>query len=287
MAKVVVLSGAGLSAESNIDTFRDSNSLWEKYDVDKVCKAGCLVNNRTETLEFYDKRRAELEAKEPNKAHEILAKLKKKYKDDIAIITQNVDNLFEKAGLLKDTEVIHLHGFMTNVQCEICDYTYDIGYKAIGYDRFDGKCPNCGGKKVRPYIVMFGEHAPNYEILNNEIQTCKLLVVIGTSGNVVDVNTMANFVDKCILNNLEPSDAIEDEFFSKVIYKKATEAIDEIKEIIENFLELIPKQYCYKCKKCSAEYMFYKELKELKCIICENIIYRKNDKKGYELSLNE
>ncbi len=103
---------------------------------------------------------------------------------------------------------------------------------------------------------------------------------------VVDVNTMANFVDKCILNNLEPSDAIEDEFFSKVIYKKATEAIDEIKEIIENFLELIPKQYCYKCKKCSAEYMFYKELKELKCIICENIIYRKNDKKGYELSLN-
>ena len=85
---------------------------------------------------------------------------------------------------------------------------------------------------------------------------------------------MANFVDKCILNNLEPSDAIEDEFFSKVIYKKATEAIDEIKEIIENFLELIPKQYCYKCKKCSAEYMFYKELKELKCIICESIIYR-------------
>ena len=237
MAKVIILSGAGLSAQSGIDTFRDSGGLWEEYDVDKVCKAGCLVDNRAQTIEFYDKRRAELETKKPNYAHEVLADLKNKYKDDIAIITQNVDDLFEKAGLEKDKDVIHLHGFMTDVRCEKCGFTYNIGYKAIGYDRFDGKCPNCGGKMIRPHIVMFGEPAPHYELLNIELQNCELLVVIGTSGNVIGVNTMANFVEKSILNNLEPSDAIEEELFSKVLYKKATEAIEEIKEEIVTLLK--------------------------------------------------
>jgi len=238
MAKVTILSGAGLSAESGIDTFRDSGGLWDEYDPKQVAHKGALENNRAQTLEFYDKRRAELETKEPNHAHKVLANLKKKYKDDIAIITQNVDDLFEKAGLEKDKEVIHLHGFMTDVQCEKCGFTYDIGYKAIGYDRFDGKCPTCGSKKIRPSIVMFGEAAPNYEKLNLELQDCELLVVIGTSGNVVGVNTMANFVEKSILNNLEYSDAIEEELFTKVLYKKATEAIDEIKEEIEILLKI-------------------------------------------------
>ena len=237
MAKIVILSGAGLSAQSGIDTFRDSGGLWDEYDPKKVAHKGALENNRTQTLEFYDKRRAELETKEPNYAHEVLADLKNRYKDDIAIITQNVDDLFEKAGLEKDKEVIHLHGFMTDVRCEKCGFTYDIGYKAIGYDRFDGKCPNCGGKKIRPHIVMFGEQAPNYQILNDELKDCELFVVIGTSGNVLDVESIAKNIKRSILNNLENSDAIDDSVFSKVFYKKATEAIDEIKEEIETYLQ--------------------------------------------------
>jgi NAD-dependent deacetylase len=235
MAKVVVLSGAGISAESGINTFRDSDGLWEEYRVEDVCSLGCLETNREQTLEFYDKRRAELEDKVPNLAHKVLCELKTKYPDHIAIITQNVDNLFEKAGL-DHSDVLHLHGYLTNVECEKCGYVYDIGYKKIGQDKFDGKCLTCGSKKIRPFIVMFGEMAPMYEKLYNELQECEFLVIIGTSGNVIGVNTMANFVDKSILNNLEPSDAIEEELFSKVLYKKATEAIEEIQTDIEEFL---------------------------------------------------
>ena len=235
MAKVIVLSGAGISAESGINTFRDSGGLWEEYDVDKVCKAGCLEINRAQTIEFYDKRRAELESKEPNKAHKILAELKNRYNDDIAIITQNVDNLFEKAGI-KHENVVHLHGFLTKVQCESCGYAYDIGYKSIGYDKFDGKCPTCFSKKIRPNIVMFGEAAPLYDKLNKEMEDCELFVVIGTSGNVVSTDSYACNIERSILNNLEPSKAIFDELYTKILYKKATQAIDEIAVDIENIL---------------------------------------------------
>ena len=236
MAKVIVLSGAGISAESGISTFRDSDGLWEEYDIKDICTVGCLDNNRDETIEFYDKRRLDLIDKEPNKAHKVLANLKNKYKDDIAIITQNVDNLFEKAGVPHD-DVIHLHGYLTKVECEKCGLVYDIGCKKIGLDSFDGKCPTCGSKKIRPFIVMFGEAAPMYDRLYKEMENCELLVVIGTSGNVISVDNLAVHVDKSILNNLEESKAIFDELYTKVLYKKATEAIDEISFDIENLVK--------------------------------------------------
>jgi NAD-dependent deacetylase len=234
MAKIVVLSGAGLSAESGISTFRDSDGLWEKYDVKDICTAGCLVSNRNETLYFYDQRRIDLKDKQPNKAHEILVELKHKYPKEISLITQNVDNLFEKAGASED-EIIHLHGFLTKVECEDCGFVYDIGYQK-SCDAFNGKCPDCHSKKVRPFIVMFGEMAPMYEKLNYELQDCEMFIVIGTSGNVIGVNQIAAFVDSSILNNLEPSSAIEEDLFSKVIYEKATVAINEIKREIEKFI---------------------------------------------------
>lgn len=235
MAKVVVLSGAGISAESGISTFRDSGGLWEEYDVDKVCKLGCLINNRAQTIEFYNKRRVELQTKEPNKAHKVIAELKNKYINDIAVITQNVDNLFEKAGLAHE-DVIHLHGYLTEVKCEKCNFVYDIGYKKQK-DSFNGKCPTCSSKNIRPNIVMFGEDAPMYARLNQEINDCELLVIIGTSGQVVSVDNLATHVKSSILNNLEPSDAIFDELYSKVLYKPATEAIDEIAGDIKSLLK--------------------------------------------------
>lgn len=235
MAKVVILSGAGISAESGISTFRDSDGLWEEYDIKDICTAGCLETNRTMTIEFYDKRRADLEDKVPNKAHRVIAELKAKYKDEIAIITQNVDNLFEKAGIAHE-DVIHLHGYLTNVECEMCGLVYDIGYKSTK-ESFSGRCPTCASEKIRPFIVMFGEPAPMYAELNHEINDCELLVIIGTSGNVIAVDILSSYVDKTILNNLEPSFAINDELYTKVLYKKATEAIDEIARDIEIFLE--------------------------------------------------
>lgn len=234
MAKVVVLSGAGISAESGLATFRESDGLWENYSVDAVCSVGCLVTNRQQTLDFYDQRRAQLKDAQPNKAHKVLAKLKNRHPDEIAIITQNVDNLFEKAGLEHES-IIHLHGYLPKVACEECGYVYEIGYeKSSVYN--GGKCPKCGSNAIRPYIVMFGEAAPMYTKLDEELQDCVLLVVIGTSGVVIGVNTMAYFAERSILNNLEPSEAINDAYFDKVIYDKATNAIDEIAYEIESLL---------------------------------------------------
>lgn len=240
MAKVVILSGAGISAESGISTFRDNGGLWEEYDVRDVCTAGCLDTNRKMSIEFYDKRREELQDKTPNKAHKVIAQLKSKYKNKIAVITQNVDNLFEKAGM-KDKDIVHLHGFLTKVECEKCSLVYDIGYKKI-QDSFDGRCPTCSSRKIRPHIVMFGEMAPMYEKFESEMRYCKLLVIIGTSGNVIDVDRLLSPRRKTILNNLERSDAINDELYTKVLYKKATDAIDEIAEDIERFLEADEKE---------------------------------------------
>ena len=235
MAKVLILSGAGISAESGISTFRNSGGLWEEYDVSVVCNHDSMQKHEDVTIEFYDKRRAELESKEPNYAHKRVAELKNMYKQEIAVITQNVDNLFEKAGLNKG-DVIHLHGFLTQLRCQnmYCGNVFDIGYKKQN-ELNGGKCPTCSSK-LRPNIVFFGEQAPMYEELNRHIQDCELFVVIGTSGNVIGVNTIAQFADKSILNNYEPSSAIEEKLFSKVLYKKATEAIDEIAKEIEAFL---------------------------------------------------
>jgi len=235
MAKVIILSGAGLSAESGISTFRDSGGLWDQYDVSVVCNYDSLEKNEALTLEFYDKRRKELATKEPNKVHIEYAKLKKRHPDDVAIITQNVDDLFEKAGL-EESEVIHLHGYLPEVRCRNphCEAVYNIGYKSI-YDFHGGFCPKCG-EKLRPNIVFFGEMAPMYERLNTEIQTCECIVVVGTSGNVIGVNTMANFIEHSILNNLEESAAIEHQLFDKALFKPATEAVDEIVADIERFL---------------------------------------------------
>ena len=233
MAKVVILSGAGISAESGISTFRESGGLWDEYDVSVVCNYDSLEKNEDITIEFYDKRRAELESKKPNHAHKVITQLKQKFPDELAVITQNVDNLFEKAGM-KNNDVLHLHGFMTEVRCQksSCEKVYDIGYKAQK-SFHKGLCPACASK-LRPNIVFFGEMAPMYERLNYEMQDCELFVVIGTSGNVIALNTMATFCERSILNNLEPSSAIDEGSFSKVIYEKASSAIASIaEEIVE------------------------------------------------------
>ena len=235
MAKVVILSGAGISAESGISTFRDGNGLWDEYDVKVVCNHDSLEKHEDLTVEFYDKRRQELVDKLPNYAHKMITQLKEKYGSDLAVITQNVDNLFEKAGMKHDA-VIHLHGFMTELRCQdsACGLTFDVGYKKQE-DAFNGKCPTCS-TKLRPNIVFFGEQAPLYDTLYKELDNCELLVIIGTSGNVINTDALVGYVKRSILNNLEKSDAIFDELYSKVLYKPVTQAIDEIASDIEEVM---------------------------------------------------
>ena len=233
MAKVVILSGAGISAESGISTFRDNGGLWNEYKIEDICTAGCMQTNRDQTIEFYDKRRLDIKDKLPNKAHIQIATLKEKYPNDIAVITQNVDDLFEKAGL---SDVLHLHGFLQNICCEECDFKENIGYQKQR-DVYN-LCPQCKKDALRPDIVFFGEAAPKYLDLHNEIYECKMLVIIGTSGNVINTDIFVDMghIEYSILNNLEPSSAINDKLYSKVLYKKASLAIDEIVEDIEKFL---------------------------------------------------
>jgi NAD-dependent deacetylase len=228
MAKVIIFSGAGISAESGISTFRDSGGLWDNYKIEEICSAGCLEWNYDETIRFYDKRREDIKDKKPNKAHLEIVKLAKKYPDDVAIITQNVDDMFEKAGC---ENVVHLHGFLPEVRCESCGFLDNIGYQKLS-DVYN-ECPNCMAK-LRPNIVFFGEAAPMYEKLYTALQDCEMFVVIGSSGNVINTDMfVSSGIKKSILNNLEPSSAIDDRLYSKVIYKKATEVVDEIvKEIL-------------------------------------------------------
>jgi NAD-dependent deacetylase len=231
MAKVVILSGAGISAESGISTFRDSDGLWENYNIKEVCTDGCLETNRSATIEFYDKRRADISDKQPNKAHLEIVKLKEKYPNDISIITQNVDDLFEKAGC---NDVLHLHGFLKEIRCEYCNYIEDIGY--IPQDEAWECCPMCK-KTLRPNVVFFNEKTSKYEDMFYELEDCEMLVVIGTSGAVLILDLfLSEKIKYSILNNLEPSIAINHEKFTKAIFKSATQAIDKIVEDIESFL---------------------------------------------------
>ncbi|NCD11078.1 MAG: NAD-dependent deacetylase [Epsilonproteobacteria bacterium] len=229
MAKVVIFSGAGISAESGLSTFRDADGLWEKYRIEEICQAGCLNWNRENTLAFYDARREQLSSVTPNAAHYAIAKLQQKYPDDIAIITQNVDDLFERAGC---QNVLHLHGFLPRLRCERCGATHLIGYTK---QERTFTCKACGGS-FRPDIVFFGEAAPMYEHLCVAMEDCEFLAIIGSSGNVVAMDHFALHVKVSILNNLERSDAINERVYTKVLYKKATEAIDEIVGDVERFL---------------------------------------------------
>lgn len=228
--RVVILTGAGLSASSGISTFRDENGLWENHNIEEICSAGCLDWNYDATTNFYNLRRKDIENKFPNNAHHMCARLKEKYPQKVEIITQNVDNLLEKA---KCDDILHLHGFLEELKCMSCSEVINVKYDL--QDSSNSSCKSCGGK-MRPNIVFFGEPAPLYENMHRVLADCGLLVVIGTSGNVIDVNSLTQYADYSILNNLEPSSAIIEECFAKVYYEDANTAYEKIEQDIEKFI---------------------------------------------------
>jgi NAD-dependent deacetylase len=227
MAEVMILSGAGLSAESGIRTFRDSDGLWEDYDVMEVCSIEGFAADRDKVNGFYDARRADIEHKQPNDAHYAIARLKDKYGDKVAVLTQNVDNLLEKAEC---KDVIHLHGTLTELRCEECGSVFEIGYSS----QCGLTCPSCDSGSIRHNVVMFGEMAPMYQVLQKELNEINLLVVIGTSGQVLDVAYFAQITKQSIINNLDADENI-DKWFDIVLTKKASEASSEIEALVEKY----------------------------------------------------
>lgn len=184
MKTIVVLTGAGISAESGIKTFRDSDGLWEEHRIEDVATYDAWVRNPRLVLEFYNQRRRQLEHVQPNAAHIALAKLEEKY--DVRIITQNVDNLHERAG---STNILHLHGELTKARSTLDEtLVYDIGYKDI----LPGDtCKK--GSQLRPHIVWFGEAVPNIMPAATLAQHADILLVIGTSLVVYPAAGLVNY----------------------------------------------------------------------------------------------
>lgn len=185
--RLVVLTGAGMSAESGISTFRDSNGLWENYRVEDVATPEGFARNPEMVLDFYNQRRRELQHAQPNAGHIGLAELEAKY--DVRIITQNVDNLHERAG---STHVIHLHGELMKY-CSVANLekAYDIDPAHLDIHVGD-LAPD--GKQKRPFIVWFGEAVPMIEPAIREVEACDIFVIIGTSLNVYPAAGLLNYV---------------------------------------------------------------------------------------------
>jgi NAD-dependent deacetylase len=217
MKKIVVLTGAGISAESGISTFRDANGLWENHDIMEVASPQGWAKNPELVLNFYNLRRAQLKEVEPNAAHYFLKNLEEKY--EVVVITQNVDDLHERAG---SSKVIHLHGELIKVRSEknedlVKEWREDINLGDLAED----------GAQLRPHIVWFGEMVPMMEAAILEVENADIMLVIGTSLQVYPAASLIDFMEfgKPIYVIDPNSVSIPNNPYISVIQKNATEGI--------------------------------------------------------------
>lgn len=198
MKKLIILTGAGMSSESGIKTFRDSGGLWEEYDVNEVATPEAWDRNRDLVLHFYNQRRRELEKCVPNAGHYGIAALEKHF--DVLVITQNIDNLHERAG---STKILHLHGELTKARSTVDpSLIYDIGYNDINPG---DKCAK--GSQLRPHIVWFGEAVPMMDEAVRITETADIFVVIGSSLNVYPAAGLINYApDEASLWLIDPKE---------------------------------------------------------------------------------
>lgn len=180
MAKnIVILTGAGISAESGIKTFRDHNGLWENHRIEEVASPEGFQQNPALVYNFYNLRRKQLleDTLKPNAAHYALAELEKEWKGDFLLVTQNVDNLHERAGSKK---LLHMHGELQKAQCMNCQ-TPSLWIKDLDHS---STCPLCHAKKLRPHIVWFGEMPLYMDEIYLALEWADIFISIGTSGQV-------------------------------------------------------------------------------------------------------
>lgn len=199
---IVILTGAGVSAESGIDTFRDGGGLWEQHRVEDVATPEAFARDPDLVLRFYDMRRESIQTKQPNAAHHALARLDREWEGDLLIVTQNVDDLHERAGAKR---VLHMHGEHLNAWCTACDARVPWTGPLIGRPA----CPECGAAALRPDIVWFGEMPYHMDAIFAALERADLFVSIGTSGAVYPaagfVRNAREFGAETLELNLEPS----------------------------------------------------------------------------------
>ncbi len=200
---IVILTGAGVSAESGVPTFRGPDGLWEGHRVEDVATPEAFARNPELVQNFYDARRAALWRVEPNPAHHALARLDREFDGELLIVTQNVDDLHERAGARR---LLHMHGELKRALCLGCGESHPWDGPLLGAP----PCPGCGAAKLRPDIVWFGEMPYDMDRIDAALSQCDLFVSIGTSGAVYPaagfVQTARYHRAHCLEINLEPSE---------------------------------------------------------------------------------
>lgn len=232
MKKLVVLTGAGMSAESGISTFRDAGGLWDQYPVEQVATPEGYAANPELVINFYNERRKQLLQVRPNRGHELLASLEDDF--DVTVITQNVDNLHERAG---SSKVIHLHGELTkvtssknpnDVSCirELSPENYEVKMGDLAAD----------GSQLRPCIVWFGESVPMIELAIEKVMEADIFLIIGTSLNVYPAAGLLNYVRTGIPVYLIDPKTVRVPYGREVtvIQKGASEGMEELKKMLLN-----------------------------------------------------
>ncbi|GAB4259244.1 MAG: NAD-dependent deacylase [Pararhodobacter sp.] len=203
MARIVILTGAGISAESGLGTFRDKDGLWSRYDLGDVATPEGFARNPDLVHAFYNARRANCLGAQPNAAHLALARLEAERPGDVLVVTQNVDDLHQRAG---SKALIQMHGALMRALCAGCGLRWDAPAEMSATDR----CPVCGAAKTRPDVVWFGEVPYHMEEIQAALSACEVFVAIGTSGNVYPAAGFAAAARRagarCMELNLEPSD---------------------------------------------------------------------------------
>jgi NAD-dependent deacetylase len=224
--KIVFLTGAGVSRESGIKTFRDHDGLWEGHSVMEVASIQGWRNDREKVLKFYNERRSQLDGVEPNDAHKLIASLEKDH--EVVVITQNVDDLHERAG---STNVVHLHGELRKM-CSSMDKEKTLPYDKdieIGDKHEDGS-------QLRPYIVWFGEDVPMMSNAIKEVGSADVLVVVGTSLEVYPAASLTQYSKgDCRLFYIDPKPSEDTpgiEYFT-TIKKVATEGMEYLVDILK------------------------------------------------------
>ena len=200
---IVILTGAGSSAESGIDTFRDAGGLWENHSIHDVATPEGFERDPHLVLRFYDERRAKLGSVEPNAAHVALGRLEREFKGNLLLVTQNVDDLHERGG---SSKVLHMHGELKSALCTACGTR--SRWTATLRDR--PPCPVCQAPTLRPDIVWFGEMPYQMGRIERALEACDLFVSIGTSGAVYPAAGFVSGARACgartLELNLEPSE---------------------------------------------------------------------------------
>lgn len=220
MTNILILTGAGISAESGLGTFRDKDGLWTKYDLNEVATPEGFARNPALVHEFYNARRANCMAASPNAAHAALAHLQSQHQGLVTIVTQNVDDLHERGGA---RDVIHMHGELAGALCATCGHRWTAPAEMSPGD----PCPACTAPATRPDIVWFGEIPYHMEQIQDLLSQADLFVAIGTSGNVYPA---AGFVTearamgiKTLELNLEASASAD--LFDDALFGPATQIV--------------------------------------------------------------